>query len=276
GAFQVTMIPAEGSTPGYTSLVGKVYDGPTPSQLVWEVSSTEGGCKLLKPRVPFCSAGCGSAVCVEDDVCQAYPTAQNLGTIKVKGLLNTAGETEFSVDPIAKTYQKTDLQYPAFAEGGDVSITVSDSAFSTGFVLKSRGVSQLTLASGTLSLEKDTALALNWTAPGTADISKIHVKLDISHHGGTKGKIECDVADNGTLVLPAGMITELLGLGYAGFPSIVVTRSAAGSAVISAGKVEIVVSSGVESQVKIQGLISCNDDEDCPEGETCQDDLTCK
>lgn len=82
GAFQVRSQPATSSA-GSTSVVGKIYGGPTPSQVVWEVQAEEGGCQLLTPRIPFCDEPCGgSAACVGDDerpdgqTCQSDLTCQ--------------------------------------------------------------------------------------------------------------------------------------------------------------------------------------------------------
>src|SRR5262245_28510101 len=57
GAFQVSLVAPDTGTgsAGYTAVIGKVYDGATPSQIIWTQSSTAGACKLSKPRVPFCN-----------------------------------------------------------------------------------------------------------------------------------------------------------------------------------------------------------------------------
>lgn len=77
-------------------------------------------------------------------------------------------------------------------------------------------------------------------------------------------------------MIEAAILTELVNLGVAGFPAIAVTRKAVGSTTISPGRVELVVSSEVERAVEIPGLTSCTDDMQCPNGQTCQSDLTCK
>jgi hypothetical protein len=73
GTFQVRLVapvPAMNGmpeTPGSTVVLGKVYDGPSPSQIVWEAGTKAGDCQLFTPRVPFCTTPCGgSAACVED------------------------------------------------------------------------------------------------------------------------------------------------------------------------------------------------------------------
>ncbi|WP_438033478.1 hypothetical protein [Sorangium sp. So ce204] len=279
GAFQVRSLPAAEPGTGSTSVIGKIYDGPTPSQLVWEVQAEEDGCQLLTPRVPFCNEPCGgSAVCVEDDTCQPYPAAHSAGNVTVTGLNLESGEASLVMSPTANNYQPpagVKLLYPPVDEGDVLRFEASGDFFSA-FTVETKGVSPLELLSETIELKPEEPLHIEWTPPGQADIARLHVKLDISHHGGTKGMIECNVDDTGSLDVPASLVKQLLDLGVAGFPTIIVTRRSVGSTTIPAGRVDLVVSSQIERAVVIAGLTSCNDDSQCPEGQTCQSDLTCK
>ena len=285
GTFQVRSvppIPASGAAPatlGSTAVLGKVYDGVTPAQIIWEEGPKEGSCQLFTPRVPFCSQACGgSAVCVEDDTCQVYPTAHSAGQVTVSGLHTTPSQASFVMTPIANNYQPpagVSLAYPGLDEGETVSFAASGEYFSA-FTLETKGVSPLVLLNDTLQLDPAQPLKLTWTPPGKAGISRIHVKLDISHHGGTKGMIECDAEDTGSLELSAALVTKLLDLGVAGFPTVIVTRKAVSSVTIAPGRVDLIVSSVVEHAVQISGLTSCSSDSDCTGGQTCQNDLTCK
>ncbi|WP_437811175.1 hypothetical protein [Sorangium sp. So ce1078] len=280
GAFQVRSSPGDApETPGSTSVFGKIYDGPTPSQVVWELAAEEGSCRLLTPRVPFCNEPCGgSAVCVEDDTCQPYPAAHSAGDVTATGLNLESGEAALVMKPTANNYQPpagVKLAYPPADEGQTVRLEASGDYFSA-FAVEARGVSPIELLNDTIRIEPDAAVQLAWTPPGQAGISALRVTLDISHHGGTKGMIECTAEDTGSLDLPASLVTQLLDLGVAGFPSIVVTREAVGSATIAPGRVDLVISSQVERPVEVAGLTSCNDSSQCPDGQTCQTDLTCQ
>ena len=104
----------------------------------------------------------------------------------------------------------------------------------------------------------------------------MHIKLDVSHHGGSKGMIECDVADNGATTIAASLMSSLLSLGVAGYPTIIVTRSTTGSASIEVGRVDLVVSAVVEQAVIIPGQVSCTEDTQCPTGKKCQSDFVCR
>jgi hypothetical protein len=285
GSFQVKLVPPVAATPnspavpGSTAVLGKVYDGPTPAQIIWEKALQEGACTLSTPRVPFCSTPCGgSAVCVEDEKCQDYPFAHSAGKVTAKGLHPEGGGDSFTMDPIVNAYQVpvgVKLPFPAFAEGETITFSASGDYYSA-FTVESTGVAPLVFGNSMITLETGKPLPISWTAPAKAGTSRIYVKLDISHHGGTKGMIECDTDDSGSLDISAALLTKLLDLGVAGYPSIIVTRKATGSTTITQGRVDLVVSSSIEQPVNIPGLTSCTANTDCSAGQTCQSDLTCK
>jgi hypothetical protein len=284
GTFQVRLVapvPAMDNmpeTPGYTSVVGKIYDGPSPSQIIWEEVTKEGDCKLSTPRVPFCSTPCGgSAACVEDDKCQDYPLAHSAGTVTITGLLTETGPTEVAMNPVVNTYQPTGLKllYPPFKEGDAVTVSASGDYYRA-FSIAGKGIAPLELLNDTITLEPDKPVNLTWKAPGQADIAAVRVKLDISHHGGTKGMIECAAKDTGALEISGALIKQLMDLGVAGFPSVILTRESVASTTIAEGRVDLAIASGLERFVVIPGLTSCTDTANCPDGQTCQSDLTCK
>jgi hypothetical protein len=275
----VAATPGTSATPGFTSMLGKIYDGPVPESLAWDLSQTAGGCELLLPRIPFCSAGCGSAVCVDDDQCVPNPATRDAGTVTVKGVRTEAGMTEFTLTPIRNTYVNPaaiKLPYPAFAEGDAIEMSAAGAAVGP-FSIMGTGIAPLELPAGaSYELIENQPLLLTWTLPGKPNISRVQVKLDISHHGGTKGKIECDVDDDGSLEIPAAMVTELLSRGIAGFPTVALTRSSVGSTTIAEGRVDLEVYSYVERAIEIEGLVSCTEDSQCASMGTCGDDKRCQ
>jgi hypothetical protein len=285
GTFTLRLVPptvAMGSTPasaGYTAISGKVFSGPVPEEVAWDVDVEQGGCKLLKPRVPFCDPGCDQDVCVDDDQCAPNPKAASAGTVTLSGLKSSAGgSAEIKIEPIAASYATPSgisLAYPAFDEGAELKLSAKG-ADAPAFEITSHGIAPLSLSTTTFELKSGSAFALAWQAPGKSEFSRIQVKLDISHHGGTKGKVECDVPDTGSLSVPADLVTRLLKLGSAGFPTVVVDRVSSASASTKAGSVELKVVSEIEQGVQIEGLTSCSDNADCPQGKTCQSDLSCK
>jgi hypothetical protein len=274
GGFVIDLVSARGSNSAYTAVQGKVYDGPVPSPIVWSVMEEAAGCRLLVPRVPFCSPGCGgTAVCAEDGRCDPYPAAQNLGRVEVTGL----GAGTFGMDAIGGTYQPSasvSLPYPPFSEGAAVQLAAEGSVSFPSFSLSGQGIAPIEVRDE-FALAEGKTLPVVWAPPAVPGAGAIEVKLDISHHGGTRGKIECEVADSGSLEIPASQISKLLALGVAGFPTIVVTRVASGSTATSRGQIGLRVVSGMELEVEIPGLRSCTSNDDCPSGQRCQADLSC-
>jgi hypothetical protein len=273
GTFIVEMVPATGTTAAYTTMSGKVFDGPSPSTVAWDLIEDSGGCQLSKPRAPFCNPACGSGkLCVETNTCAGYPTAQNLGPVQVSGL----GSGDFSMLPIANSYEPPGdltLPFPPAAEAADVRVAITQGPFGA-FTLQSKVVAPL-VSSGAVTMETGKPVQLTWDPPGQADLARVEVKLDISHHGGTKGKIECDVADSGSLEIPESLITKLIDLGVAGFPTITLTRVTTGATAIAPGKVTLRVLSAVSREVLVTGFQSCDETHPCPTGQSCQQSLTC-
>jgi len=277
GSFITALVPATDTEQGYTTVSGRVYDGVTPSTVVWDLLASAGGCQLLKPRAPFCSTPCQSGqVCVEDEQCASYPSAQDLGPVVLKGL----GSADITMKSIASSYQLPGdvvLPFPPASEGAPVSIQVAGGLFGA-FSVQTKMVAPLVSASaGALSLEAGKPLALLWQAAGAGGsaLARMQIKVDISHHGGQKGKIECDVADSGSLEIPATLIAGLIELGVAGFPSVELARVATSAAAVSAGKVRFQVLSSVSRELIVPGVQSCHADADCASGKPCRQDLTC-
>lgn len=279
GTFQVQVLADDTDpTTGMTKVVGQVSDSAVPSNVVWTVATTEGGCRLETPTVPFCAAGCGADVCVADDVCQAYPAAHSVGAVTLKGVGLVSGGSTLTLKEIAHTYQPpagTALAYPPFGPADDVTLHAAGGDYAA-FDLSAKGVDPLAFTSTDFELEDGKPLELTWDAAADPKSSQLHVKLDISHHGGIKGIIECDSDDSGSLTISAAMISQLLGLGVAGFPSVVAMRQSLDTAAIAPGLVRLEVSARAEHYVTVKGVDSCTVAADCPDGKTCASDSTCQ
>jgi hypothetical protein len=280
GGFTITIVaeaPATATaaaTAAHTTLIGKIYDGAYPAGTLWTLVESAGGCDLLTPKVPYCSTPCASGqVCVEDGKCGSYPTSQNVGTVTVTGM---GADFTMAAGP-SNTYQpdtSVTLAYPPCAEGSAMTIAAIGGTLAP-FTLNGTCIAPLDLPAGTYALATGSPLALTWTAPGATSTSRIRVHLDISHHGGSKGKIECDVQDTGSLSIPASLVTKLVGLGVAGYPTITVSRAFWSEATIAAGRVALTITAPVERAVTVPGVESCTADTECTAPKTCQDDLTC-
>lgn len=271
GCFKLTHVV---STFGDSaSFAGKIYDGATPSTLLWTTSLESGDCRVEIPSTPFCSTPCGSsAACVATDTCMPYPSSKSAGTIHVSGVSSSSG-TAFDITPVLNGYQApagTTLNLPPFIEGTDVTVAANS------FSLTAKGVAPIALAQTSYALQTGTSLLVDWTKGSENVPSKIELEIDISHHGGIKGKIVCETEDDGSIRIDGSLIDRLISLGVSGFPSITVQRRANAWGVISAGRVDLDIISSTEVGVTVPGLTSCTDDTQCPSGQTCQDDLKCK
>lgn len=286
GSFQIEMsVPEDAPDTLRTSVLGKVNGGASPPTIVWETTKTDGECWLEVPRVPFCSEGCGADVCVDDDVCMPYPEGHSVGEVKLRGLKLVGGGSDLTLKEIAKAYQPgagVMFDDPPFSEGDAIELSAAGGDYAA-FELTTSGVAPLVISSTDFELADDKDLELTWQAAADPASSVVHLKLDISHHGGSRGLIECDATDDGMLSVPAALVGELLGLGFAGFPNLVATRSSRDGVQLAPGRVELVVSSKAQHPVTIAGLTSCTGAEpepgappECPDGTTCQSDFTCQ
>ena len=260
---------------GVTSLAGRVNDGPTPVGVEWTPTHQDGACQLLEPSVPFCDPPCGgAALCVHEGVCQAYPRAHSVGTVHVTGIRTHAGANAFDVDPVGNQYQYSDAPFPGFEDGDPLRVGTGGGDYDP-FTVPGTGITPLDVPATEFTLRAGQPLSVDWAPPPVPGTSTIHVKLDISHHGGSRGAIECDAPDTGHLEVGAGLVRDLLDLGVAGFPTIGIARKTVGSVDIAVGRVDLIVTSDVERPIVVPGVVSCTDDSSCPAGAVCLPDLTC-
>jgi hypothetical protein len=204
---------------------------------------------------------------VADDTCQPYAPSQSVGDVHVTGVLSSAAE--FDMTPIVNGYQppaSITLSIPPFTDGAPVTLTADT------FTLTSMGVAPLELTSTNFALQTGMPFEFTWTPGSAITAARIKVKLDISHHGGTRGQLLCDTADDGSLSIGAPLISGLISLGVAGFPSVIARRQKVGTT----GSLSLVVGSELEHFVTLPGLQSCTDNSQCASPQTCRSDLTCK
>ncbi len=280
GYVHIDLVDAD---PKYTKIDGRVNDAASPPLKILNTMTTDGDCRLLIPSYPFCTTACGgAAVCVADETCMPYPTSQDVGTIHVTGVHTAAGANELDLTHTVANgthiYSQgaTALAYPGFAEGDPITVAVGGGAFTPPFTMATTAIAPLVITSSAPTLERDTPVTVTWTPPAGAVSSRILIKVEISHHGGFKGQVECDTADDGSLTLGGPLLTQLLDLGVAGFPTIEIEREVVSDGLTTAGRVDLTVSSAISQAITIPGVISCTEDNECTPPATCQDDLTCR
>jgi hypothetical protein len=285
GTFNIKLVKAEGTAEAHTTVQGSVGDiPPVNSRIIgWKKTPGEGDCELYVPEMPFCDPSCDSGkTCIagtDESFCSAAETLYDLGTVTVKGLQSSEGTESLELTGVVKKYSlgKNTLLYPPFAEGDAVSIEASGKDID-GFTVSSNGIEPLeVLTSGDITMEKNKPVSIEWTPATMANNSTIEVVIDISHHGGQRGEVRCSTDDTaGSLEIPAALITKLMNLGYAGFPSMDINRVATGSTTTEAGRVDFIISSGETKAIQIPGLASCDESHPCESGKTCGTDAMCK
>lgn len=255
----------------YTQVEGQVFDGVnlTPKAVL----DSAQGCELVEAVYFSCDPGCDSdSVCTADG-CQLKPDPMSVGPITISGLA-----AEVSMDPNVVNFYLNlgELPFPGFAAEADVRLSATGEGENEGFELRATGSEDLEILGDTITVAADEAVALSWTPPtGDAD-TRIHIDLDVGHHGGSPARIECELDDTGSFEIPASLVNPLLDFGIAGFPAITITRRSVDAVTIDDRCVELVVAPhAAKLDVAIEGLISCNSDDDCPDAMTCLADLSC-
>ncbi len=283
GVFRVTLVPENivlGSLP-YTQISGMMNDGPSPPEIIFEETMKEGNCRLLKTIYPLCNPSCGSnAKCVKKDSCMEYPNNFSVGEVTLKGFKKNGSDTTFKLSPrtgsIGTYYQMAGikLDYPPFTEGDTITFAPAGSASASPFTLQARAISPLKMITTTAILEDGKPITLKWEKSSIEGISRIHVRVNISYHGGTKGEIQCDCEDNGEIVIPARLLDELKTYGIAGYPVADVTRRSVGTN--ENAKAQLIIESTVTVELTYPDKQSCTGHEDCPEGYHCTDYRLCE
>lgn len=285
GTFTVSMPPPHPSTDvaAVASFQGVVRDGPAVEMTSWSVLEEDAHCVLYEPSIPFCEPACASgSACVTGGTCQAYPEARSLGKATVTGLALEGGEAEFTLTPLRPNFNylpgaSVTLVNPPAQPGAAVQLHTEGGDYDP-VTLVALGIEALDFHTNgePLPFAPEASALLEWTPPADPEASQILVDVDISHHGGVKGKIECIAPDTGTLEISQSMVAGLIELGVAGFPTITVRRRSAGSANIGAGQVALEIVSGLELPLAIPGLVSCSGPADCQDGQLCGTDRTCQ
>jgi hypothetical protein len=270
GIFKIRLFAADSTTDmvAFTSIEGVVYDGPSPPDIIFGKIEESGPCVLYKTKVPFCALACGpNGKCVAQDSCQRYPAMLDAGPVTVSGLRFNGVATRVTMNASGNNfYQLVGNQpdYPPFGEGDTIRLTTEGTAAVAPVFIYTRGISPLVVPDEKIVLEDGKPVTFKWQKPALAGISTMHIRINLSYHGGTKGEILVDCDDNGEVTVPAAMIDKLKSLGIAGWPIADLTRRSI--ATQDSTHSRIVIESTVTRDLVVPGVISCNDDESCAPG----------
>ncbi len=258
---------------GFTSVQGKVDDLPSPLRAA-QVVLSEGNCHVMAPPDIFCPDGCGAGeVCGNAGQCVAEPVGMSVGTVTIAGL-----RADISMEASAPVFfysHRGELPHPAAAEGDSVVLRASGGDLVPAFALAGTGIAELESAMETLELAEGSAAEISWIPGADANTAEMLIELNIAQHGGTPGWITCAVPDTGSATIPEALVTSLVQRGFSGFPSLSLQRRSVDSELFATGCIEFALQSQRTFEVSLPGLTSCSSTEDCPEGQSCQPDLTC-
>jgi hypothetical protein len=261
GNFTISLNPAVEDEPAYTSIFGKVYGGPYPTDVIETVIASDANCTVYKYSLHACfDPSCtGEQTCVAENVCEAKPSPVSVGDVSIVGV----GDSSLKLSATNLNYQyPLDVPYPGISEGEPITLTGSGGAFAA-FTISAEGVAPIATSESSYLIANDQPLTLTWT-PGAASVdAEVTATLNISKHGGSAGYMQCTTTDSGTLTIAADVLKALVGLGVAGFPELLLKRSTRGEATVAAGTIALDVEAVAKPPLNIEGYCSCFNDSDC-------------
>ena len=251
-----------------------MYDGPPTELVVWTKKKTDGACSLYTPGTPFCESCASGEVCVDTDVCRTPPSTHDIGAVTLTGLNPPSGANPLALTAVTNASGTTylcaeTLPVPPCAEGTAVRLDAAGKGDYPAFSVQAQCISPLVVTNSTITLESGKPFTLTWTPSGVAS-SRVTAFLDLSHHGGSKGRILCDTTDTGSLQVSSTLLDSLMALGVTGYPRALFTRVLTASAPVGSGQAELKLYSDREYVAEIPGLVSCQNDTECTAPETCQ------
>jgi hypothetical protein len=267
GAFRIQLFPEDtgAGDPAYSRIWGTMYDGPSPPNIIFKEVMSSGNCKLMQAISPTCACGLGYK-CVSEGSCMAEPKSINVNRVTITGLKVNKTLTPIVMDPPKSNYYQMvnnmTLDYPPCTEGDTITLTAAGSDNAGAFKLKVRGITPLEVLNNEILAEDGKPITLQWKPPTIPDVSTISVRINISYHGGTKGEIQCECPDNGSLTIPGAMLDQLKSYGIAGYPIVEITRRSIGYG--EKTKAQVIVECTVTKLLTIPGVVSCNQNGDCP------------
>jgi len=261
GSFTVALNPAVEDAPAYTSIFGKAYSGPYPTDVIETVIASDDNCKVYKYSLHACfEPSCtGEQTCVAENVCEAKPSPVSVGDVSVAGL----GASPLKLSATNLNYQyPLELPYPGVVEGEPVTLTGSGGTASA-FMVSAKGVAPIATSESSYLIADDQPITLNWTPGGSSAGAEVTVTLNVSKHGGSAGYMLCTTTDSGTLTIAADVLKALVGLGVGGFPELLLKRSTHGEVTVDAGKIALDIEAVAKPALNIEGYCSCFNDSDC-------------
>jgi hypothetical protein len=275
GVFEVHYATGETAESSYSEVTGFMYDGASADLVIWDKSKTDGDCSLYKPRTPFCDSCPSGQVCVDTNTCRAAPGTHEVGTVSFTGLKPPSGANPLVLTMVSNasgtTYLSAEtLPMPPCTAGAAVSMSATGKGDYPAFSVQTLCIPPLAVTTSSFTIQSGKAFNLTWT-PSSIAGARIQFTFDLSHHGGSKGQVICDTADSGSLTVSGTLMESLIGLGVTGYPKAHVTRTVTGTATVGTGQAQLKIYSDRDYVAELDGLISCQNNTQCPTGQTCLD-----
>ncbi|MEC8422597.1 MAG: hypothetical protein VX000_02405, partial [Myxococcota bacterium] len=232
---------------------------------------TEGDCTIWRRENPFCDGGCDPGfTCDLAGECVPYPTNQAVGTVVVQGL-----QRPVSMDPVepGATYFDTSLPNPPWTPGTVATLESGGGAHAP-FLLHGVAPVEMAIEDSGWKLVPGESLQVSWVPASEGARTEVELGLRIDQHGLTPSTLRCVFADTGSGTVPASVLDALIDVGLTGYPNGLLTRQSIDSTDLSGGGcVELRLQSSKLADVEIEGYTPCRRDEDCPDGQECNEAL---
>lgn len=254
------------ANPDYSAIDGKVLDAVVPVTVLTEVA-TDGECRLLRKENPYCEPACAAdETCDLTETCIPYPTAVDLGSVTIAGLVENVRLTPAIP---GYTYFNTDLPNPAYLPGELIELRTAGGAFSP-VRLHGVGVEPLTMVETEWTLTRDAPFSVHWNAPAGSVRSMVHLGLSVDQHGVTPGSLACDFVDDGDGEISAELVNTMLNAGVTGYPNGRLSRQTVDSVAVGTGCMDLSVTYPLlPDRVNVTGHTPCKQLNDCPPGHPC-------
>jgi hypothetical protein len=187
-----------------------------------------------------------------------------MGLVRITGLAEPV-----EMEPVEPGYRyfNTSLDNPPFAPEARLQLLAGEQP-----ALDGQGVAPLVLGEGAWVLTDGEALSVAWeAAPEGSGLVVMEVNID--QHGLTPAVLRCEWEDTGEGVVPAALVHDFISMGVTGFPNGKLSRQSADQGRVGEGCYDFVVAAPRIATVRVSGYVPCADDDDCPEGLTCDESI---
>jgi hypothetical protein len=273
GVFEIHYAAGETVAESYSEVTGFMYDGSPAELVIWDKKKTEGDCSLYTPRTPFCESCASGQVCVDTNTCRTPPATHDVGNVSFTGLNAPSGTSPLPLTMVSNasgtTYLGAEtLPMPPCVAGAAVSMSVTGKGDYPAFSIQTQCIPPLVVTNSSFAIASGQAFNLTWT-PSSVATARVQFTFDLSHHGGSKGKVICETGDTGSLTVSGTLMESLIGLGVTGYPKAYVNRIILATASVGTGQAQLKIYADRDYVAELAGLISCQNDTECPTGQTC-------